>query len=661
MLSQYCFVALTFLCLFFGQVCYPKNTESVIISAVSVVNQPPIITSDGTTFCAGSSLLLTSSEGLTYQWYKDNVEIQGAVNQTYNVTVSGVYKVFATFENGLEGTSPTVQITQVNKWTGAYADGDWNTASNWSCGVVPVATDYVEIAETSALYPVILNESSITIFSLTIAANAQLKIYSGSTLMVTDAIIIDATGGLVLQDGASIVQVNDVENSGNITAFRDTKPMKKYDFTYWSSPVSNQTLHNLSPNTMADKYYSFNPLTGGWVVHLNGNTEMQEGLGYIIRAPQGYSATIPQVYEAQFIGTPNNGRVEVPIAIGNSDMNLVGNPYPSALDVDAFLLNETNAALVGGTIYIWTHNSAPSQGTPGDNAYNYTSDDYSTYNLLGGVATSTFGNNERPDGKIASGQSFGIQAMAEGSVVFDNSMRVAAHNDQFFRAAQYSEKNRIWLNLSNAQGAFKQTLIGFMDQATAGVDRNFDGALRNGNSFVNFYSIINNQNFCIQGRGLPFDQMQSIPLGYSTTISGSFSISLGEFDGLFQGQDVYIFDRSDNSLHNLKNSAYQFTTTTGTFNNRFELRFTDTTLGTQLLSLNENGVNVCIKNHQVNIESPKMIKTVTIYDASGKEVFEKNGIKSSTYNTEDLTVRNQIIIVKIKNEQGYENTKIVMD
>jgi hypothetical protein len=44
----------------------------------------------------------------------------------------------------------------------------------------------------------------------------------------------------------------------------------------------------------------------------------------------------------------------------------------------------------------------------------YTSDDYAVYNLLGGVGTSSSKNvgvnNFRPDGKVASGQSFFVAA-----------------------------------------------------------------------------------------------------------------------------------------------------------------------------------------------------------------------------------------------------------
>jgi hypothetical protein len=79
---------------------------------------------------------------------------------------------------------------------------------------------------------------------------------------------------------------------------------------------------------------------------------------------------------------------------------LIGNPYPSAIDIDLFL--KENAALVKGTVYLWSHNTITNNV--------YTSADYAVYNLLGGVGTSSSKNiginNTKPDGKIASGQSF---------------------------------------------------------------------------------------------------------------------------------------------------------------------------------------------------------------------------------------------------------------
>ncbi|HMK07066.1 MAG TPA: hypothetical protein VK476_06015, partial [Flavobacterium sp.] len=506
LLSQCRIVALTFFCLYASISTYGSDSHFTSKNTFFTVDETPVIAAGGlNTFCNGSFLQLTCSEAKTYQWYKDGVLIAGATEETYDANQQGTYTVYATYWEGPSATSLGYSVRQGNIWTGAGDDDNWNTAENWSCGISPLTSDHVDIIETTDTAPIISGDSDLTIYSLSLKESAQLNIVAGSTLTVTDAIDINPTASFIIEDSASLVQVNDVANTGNITAIRYTQPMRKFDFTYWSSPVTGQTLYDLSPNTLADKYFSYNPISGGWVTHMNGAITMENGKGYIVRAPQDFSQEVPSAYtDGQFTGIPNNGVIQTPIAIGASDMNLIGNPYPCALDIDAFLMDSANAAVVDGTIYLWTHNSPPVQEA-GSGIYNYTSNDYATYNLMGGVATATDGNNETPSGKIASGQSFFIKGLTDGNVSFDNSMRVSAQNKQFFRMNQPSiEKDRIWLNFSNEQGAFKQTLVGFIEGATDGLDRNFDGTLLNGNGFINFYSILDNKNFSIQGKGLPF-------------------------------------------------------------------------------------------------------------------------------------------------------------
>jgi hypothetical protein len=54
----------------------------------------PTITAESiTTFCQGSSVVLTSSSTLGNQWYKDGVAISGATGNTYTVTTGGNYTV----------------------------------------------------------------------------------------------------------------------------------------------------------------------------------------------------------------------------------------------------------------------------------------------------------------------------------------------------------------------------------------------------------------------------------------------------------------------------------------------------------------------------------------------------------------------------------------
>ena len=648
-------LTMSFCCLFLW-----NNTKASVIEnpkndlSIGSFDQTPTINSGGTTFfCNGESLVLTCSPAETYQWFKNGQPVSGANSQTYTASENGSYRVAVTYGEGPNGISAELFITQGNTWIGEV-DNDWNLAANWSCGVVPSATDYVVIPETLDA-PTISSESYVQMYSLNLSGNATLNVKSGATLEVTDVIKVASSASLILQDEASLVQINDVNNVGNVIAQKKTTPMKRYDFTYWSAPVGGQTLHNLSPNTMADKYYSYSPVIGNWVSHLNGAQVMAEATGYIVRAPQSYSTSVPAIYNAEFIGTPNNGTVQTPIIVGTSDMNLIGNPYPSAIDMDLFLTNTNNAAITEGTIYLWTHNSSPGV-IPGDNTYNYTSNDYAAYNLMGGIQTSTAGNNEKPTGKVASGQCFFIKGLSNGQVTFDNSMRVAFSNDQFFRTSS-QEKSRLWLNLSNNQGAFKQTLLGFMDGATDGIDRNYDGATFNANAYVDFYTLVDDKHLSIQGRALPFNENVTIPLGYTTTVPGTFTISISDFDGLFENQEVYLYDADLDLTYDLKQfTTYMFGTTMGTFNNRFELRFTDSVLANETF----DSVTVAADKAMLQIRSASEMESITISDVLGKTIYKRNNIGSTEISLSDIQSTNAVLFLQIKLANGKTVVKKVM-
>ncbi len=69
-------------------------------------------------------------------------------------------------------------------------------------------------------------------------------------------------------------------------------------------------------------------------------------------------------------------------------------------------------------------------------------------------------------------------------------MRFIDNNNRFFRTIdpviQNPTKSRIWLNLTNSEGVFKQLLVGYIPGATNEWDSRFDGETLNGNSFVDF-------------------------------------------------------------------------------------------------------------------------------------------------------------------------------
>jgi hypothetical protein len=89
---------------------------SVTASVYVTVNSSPtsnISSSGSSTFCQGGSvtLLANTGTGLSYQWKKDGVIINGATSNSYSATTSGSYTVLVTNTSGCSSTSNSVNVT----------------------------------------------------------------------------------------------------------------------------------------------------------------------------------------------------------------------------------------------------------------------------------------------------------------------------------------------------------------------------------------------------------------------------------------------------------------------------------------------------------------------------------------------------------------------
>src|SRR6218665_1549247 len=528
-------------------------------------------------------------------------------------------------------TAPAEIKIKTTTWSGSWDNGipDDHTT-------VVFAADYSSTTNLSACV-VIVNSGTIII-------------NSNHTLTIENALNV-VGGSMTFENNSNLIQVNEANNSGNITYKRSAMPMIGYDYTYWSSPVDFQILADFSPDTRFDKYLWWNATTYDWdVITAPGITPMEIGKGYIIRAPFWYDST-RRTFTGNFTGIPNNGNYTVPVVVTDplKNFNLLGNPYPSALSADAFMSDAENAAALGtgSTIYLWTHNTPIT-------AQAYDSSDYALYNYTGSTGTAPAAglNNNRPNGFIAAGQAFMISGLTTGTAVFKNSMRHTTNN-QFFKNSQGSiEKNRLWLALKNSSGVYKETLIGYVENATNGLDRGFDGENISAVNGFNLYTIANETKLTIQGRALPFDESEILPLGYIAATAGNFEIGLEDFDGLFTQHSVYLEDTQLHIIHDLKQSDYAFTTTGGTFESRFILRFTNTLLETNDPISNDNDLIVYKNQNGLFVRSgSRLISKVTIYDISGRLLQTETAV-----NAKETTIPNQfstaVLLVKVALENG---------
>jgi len=582
----------------------------------------------GTATATGSSISLISSQyqnlttSITFRLYGWSATASGGTFSVNNFNFNGF----------ICSTTPT------STWSGTWSPSTPNGNS--------VIIDAPYNTTTNGNF----EACSLTVNSpstLTIGNNGWVKVRNNIT----------NNGTIIVNDDGSLVQVNEAAvNIGNITYERTVTSLNGYDYIYWSSPVSGQALGGLYSTPSSGFQYQWNPIFpntnstfGNWI---NVTPPMSQGRGYIMRASNSFGWT--GNLTAQFIGLPNNGSINPTLeriansSITNDRWNLVGNPYPSALNVISFLTQNNN---IDGFVALWKHANTPNnvatQPYYQSFQYNY-SNDYVIYNSLGeSSGLGTF------DGNIASAQGFFVNLLqgttSTSNIIFNNSMRSETFsNSQFFRTStEEANEGRIWLDLLNSNNIPTRLLVGYKEDATVERDRLYDAI-----TTQDFYTTINNDKFIIQGRP-DFNENDQVNLGINIPTAGEYKIAIAEVDGILTTQNIYIEDLYSNAIYDIRQSPYIFNSNVGTFNDRFILRYTNSTLGNNDFVI--NNTIIYNKDNKINIDSDKVIKNVRVYDITGKLLydnnFNSNNIKFS------LECSKQILLVKIKTDDDEIITK----
>ena len=584
-----------------------------------------------------------------------------------------------------ETKETTVTIITDKTWNGTVST-NWNVANNWTPPNVPISSNCVIIPVT-ANSPII-SGTNYNAFAKNILIHngATLTVNPTNTITVLRSVNIQPTGTFKLENSASLIQTTSGNiNSGEITIDRTTF-VKNIDYVYWSSPVANFNSAAISPSSYSGHIFKWNTTLansnggqGNWV---SGIETMVPGKGYIVRAPVSFPAT-PTSFTATFKGLPNNGTITTPISRGthigadypgtngtnitnlDDNWNLVGNPFPSAINANSFISNNTN---IDGNIRLWTHGNAPSNvnGNPfyGDFVYNYSLNDYIVYNSLGS-------NPPGFNGYIGAGQGFFVTMIdgtaATQNIFFSNSLRSNTYpNNQFYRITNpetistSSEANRIWLGLVNSNNNAATTLIGYIEGATLEKDRLFDAHYTINNTF-GIYSLIDSKEMNIQGRPMPFNDNDLVPIGITIPTNGSYTIAINQVDGLFEDENQYIFleDKLNNIIHDLRVAPYSFTTNAGKHDNRFVLRYTNSVLG-----INDNDfeqTNVYIHNQTLQIHSLVNIKQIEIFDVAGKLIYTYNLQEPKNHFEDSFVFAKGVYIANIKLENDFIISKKLMN
>ncbi|MBF6641030.1 hypothetical protein IVB69_06020, partial [Flavobacterium sp. J49] len=495
---------------------------------------------------------------------------------------------------------------------------------------------------------------------LTVTNNATVVISSGDSVTLDGALTVNPGCSVTFNSNANLLQNGTTNaNTGSIVVKRDSAPIKRLDYTLWSSPVGLQQLQAFSPNTVSNRFYDYNTDANQYQTVDPVVTHFTPSKGYLIRVANNHPNQ-PTPWLGQFTGVPNNGNYSINLQnFGpGKRYNMIGNPYPSPIDADVFISNNIANGSITGTLYFWRKTNG---GTNGG---------YCTYNLGGftgnGESILTLPQyNENSSNVVQTGQGFFVEGTGSGTVVFNNEMRINNTVNRFMRSNNNInstvERNRIWLNVTDTAGSFAQTMIAYMTGATQGVDQAIDGKLITDGD-VALGSLIGNETYAIQGRALPFDVADVVPLSLKVITPGDYTIAIDRVDGLFanNGQIIYLRDNTTGNVHNLSEGGYTFTTASGTFDARFEVLY-QTPLAVVTPVFNESQVVIykTITN-ELSINTGNIVmSSVNVFDITGRLLISEKNINASQVLLKS-GITSEILVFQITSNDGLKVTKKVL-
>lgn len=489
----------------------------------------------------------------------------------------------------------------------------------------------------------------------------------------------------VLNDGTDSSLYHNITFSGNYKAADSNTP---------SSPrvISSYWIY---------KFYGSAGDSNSWTA-LNENSSLLPGEGYTMKGTSG-STDIENLQNYVFKGLPNNGDITLALDKSSGDVQrLIGNPYPSAIDANEFILdniktietingelgrNTTN--VINGALYFWHH-----FGDVDSHKFADYVGGYATYTLMGGTeaySTSDLINNSNPTlagGKIPEqyipvGQGFfvsttlpsgisGTTSTVEGGhVVFKNSQRVFVREEAtgvndgsvFFKGSKTKSKqsasndrSRIRLQFESSTGFKRQILIGADAITTDDFDLGYDAPMIDTNK-DDMYWFQNNEEFVIQGVS-NFNKNKEYPIGIKVSRPGDIKIKISQVENF--KSDIYLLDKSTNTTFLINEDFFSIYMMPGVYNERFSLVFEPSLMETLGVNSNEISTFYDSKNNILNINlhsTNNEVESIAIFNFKGQEVAV---IQKNLGHNMSFEIEPGLYILNLKSKKGIIRKKIML-
>ena len=528
-----------------------------------------------------------------------------------------------------------------------------------------------------ALENVVINGNYNTSTNGNIADVYDVTINSGDTLIISNGGFVQNTGDFTNNGQVDIISGGALNTNGDGTISGDGFMIRRGSrhgasagkYIVVGAPVASATFSRLGPGSVNYAYDESKPYSSTTDSAGSGN----DGLNRFILKAQTDTMIVGRGYFSAFTkamifeGSPNDGDISLSLkrtehdSTGNLDensfegFNLIANPYPCAINFTSFI--NGNIDNITGSIYLWDDfGSRTGRGT---------NSDYVTVNMVGTAAASRAGNHGNWDGYLRSGQGFFVQLdSSKTNVGFADSMRTTNNNGDgaFFRSID--EIASLKFNLTdNQKDNFSESLVGFVNGATKGVDKLYDASLFSNNG-TQLYSLINDKKFAIQG--LPSLNGESkFSLGLRSEQAEELTISLSSIKNVSNEYVVLLTDKKNGLTVNLtQESEYKFSAEKGVDNNRFDITVTNGTTSIESVNTTGNGslyYQISNQSLLLGMKGAKGISTrIEISDMLGRNLLSETYTLNGEISVPFQFASNQIYLIKLIAGSESINTKTLI-
>ena len=470
-----------------------------------------------------------------YSVFRGNVIASGAIHL---LQASELYGRALTTAGAIDMHNNTVTIGTslpvATTWNGS-TNSEWHNPANWSDGF-PGDNTTVTIPSVLTNYP--------TITSATVCKN--ITITSGASLL--DNGYLTVTGTATVQRAvtsdfnwhfiSSPVSSQNIcdGNFAPLTGNFDAGTGATFDFYKWSEPVVPGNLNWI------------NLKTGTWGVNtaeFGLTPQFEVTKGYLVAYGNDFAGSSTK----SFIGTLNTGDQTVTLTKDGNGWNLIGNPFPSAIDWDHTGIVKTG--LANGYYYIY-------------NAAGGETDKYEYYLDAGHKTAGTNGN-------ISSAQGYFVNA--SGTSLFIP-ISACVHDNNWLKNTETTPVNHVTLTVANAAGSDEAYIIfesvGSMNKGWYDADK-----LNSMNLGVPQVFTLKDNNHQIAINSLPlFNTAMVVPVGMVIPTDGNYTLQLSGFETFPTLPVIMLEDLKNNSMQNMfQNPVYSFSAATTDNANRFLLHF----------------------------------------------------------------------------------------